>query len=73
MQFAACSRTQSRASGQSESASARLLPFQLDHINLWLVEDGVGWAIVDTGVGLDGVRALWERIFVDHLGGRSRA
>jgi glyoxylase-like metal-dependent hydrolase (beta-lactamase superfamily II) len=46
------------------------LPFQLNHINLWLVDDGDGWAIVDTGVGLPDVRALWERIFADHLDGR---
>ena len=46
------------------------LPFQLDHINLWLLADGEGWAIVDTGVGLDDVRALWERIFAGSLGGR---
>jgi glyoxylase-like metal-dependent hydrolase (beta-lactamase superfamily II) len=46
------------------------LPFQLDHINLWLVEDGDGWAIVDTGVGLPDVRALWERIFAGELHGR---
>jgi glyoxylase-like metal-dependent hydrolase (beta-lactamase superfamily II) len=46
------------------------LPFQLNHINLWLLDDGDGWAIVDTGVGLDDVRALWERIFADQLGGR---
>ncbi|HEY2993232.1 MAG TPA: MBL fold metallo-hydrolase [Methylomirabilota bacterium] len=38
------------------------LPFQLDHINLWLLADGAGWAIVDTGVGLDDVRALWDRV-----------
>ena len=46
------------------------LPFQLNHINLWLVEDGPGWAIVDTGVGLADVRALWEWIFAGHLDGR---
>jgi glyoxylase-like metal-dependent hydrolase (beta-lactamase superfamily II) len=46
------------------------LPFRLNHINLWLLEDGPGWAIVDTGVGLDDVRALWERIFAGPLGGR---
>jgi glyoxylase-like metal-dependent hydrolase (beta-lactamase superfamily II) len=38
------------------------LPFQLDHINLWLLADGDGWAIVDTGVGLDNVRALWDHV-----------
>src|SRR6266849_7493081 len=46
------------------------LPFQLNHINLWLLEDGPGWTIVDTGVGLDDTRALWERVFATHLGGR---
>ena len=46
------------------------LPFQLNHINLLLVDDGAGWAVVDTGVGLPDVRALWERILGDRLGGR---
>src|ERR671918_191939 len=26
------------------------LPFQLDLINLWIVRDGDGWAVVDTGI-----------------------
>jgi glyoxylase-like metal-dependent hydrolase (beta-lactamase superfamily II) len=46
------------------------LPFALDHINLWLLEDGPGWAIVDTGVGLDDTRALWERLLAEQLDGR---
>src|SRR5213594_296433 len=46
------------------------LPFQLDHINLWLLDDGAGWTIVDTGVGLDDTRAAWERLFAAHLGDR---
>src|SRR5690348_7857161 len=25
------------------------LPFALNHINLWLIEDGPGWTAVDTG------------------------
>ena len=28
------------------------LPFALDHINLWLIEDGPGWTAVDTGFSL---------------------
>ena len=39
------------------------LPFQLDHINLWLLEDGAGTTIVDCGIANDETRALWERIF----------
>ena len=46
------------------------LPFQLDHINLWLLDDGPGWTAVDTGVGLEDTRALWERVFAGTFGGR---
>ena len=46
------------------------LPFALDHINLWLLEDGAGWTIVDTGYALPETKAAWERIFALHLGGR---
>ena len=38
------------------------LPFQLDHINLWLLEDGAGWTIVDCGIGDAETRTLWDRI-----------
>jgi glyoxylase-like metal-dependent hydrolase (beta-lactamase superfamily II) len=46
------------------------LPFQLNHINLWLVEDGPGWAIVDTGINNAETRALWERLIAGALDGR---
>ena len=39
------------------------LPFQLDHINLWLLEDGDGYAIVDTGLQLDETKEHWLAIF----------
>jgi glyoxylase-like metal-dependent hydrolase (beta-lactamase superfamily II) len=42
------------------------LPFALNHINLWLLEDVVdgqpGWAIIDTGFALDTVKECWETI-----------
>src|SRR5215212_9714409 len=38
------------------------LPFQLDHINLWLLEDGDTWTIVDTGIGNEETRLLWDRV-----------
>ena len=44
------------------------LPFQLDHINLWLLRDGNGWVIVDTGFPDDAVRETWARI-IDGLDG----
>lgn len=46
------------------------LPFRLNHINLWLLEDGDGWTIVDTGIHDDITIASWERIFADRLVGR---
>jgi glyoxylase-like metal-dependent hydrolase (beta-lactamase superfamily II) len=45
------------------------LPFALDHINLWLLEDGAGWTIVDTGYATAETKELWERIFAERLGG----
>jgi glyoxylase-like metal-dependent hydrolase (beta-lactamase superfamily II) len=46
------------------------LPFKLDHINLWMLEDGDGWTIVDTGIARDEVKAAWEQVFAEHLTGR---
>lgn len=45
------------------------LAFQLNHINVWLIEDGQGWAVVDTGIAADDSKQLWEQVFA-HLGGR---
>lgn len=46
------------------------LPFELDHINLWLLEDAGGWTIVDTGIGNLATRAHWEQLFATALKGR---
>ncbi len=46
------------------------LPFALDHINLWLLEDGESWTLVDCGIGDDATRALWDRIFAARIAGR---
>jgi len=45
------------------------LPFALDHINLWLLEDGSGWTIVDTGYSMPRTKELWERVFAERLRG----
>ncbi len=45
------------------------LPFALDHINLWLIEDGPGWTIVDAGFAMAETKALWQRIFAERLDG----
>jgi glyoxylase-like metal-dependent hydrolase (beta-lactamase superfamily II) len=46
------------------------LPFALNHINLWLLDDGAGVTVIDTGLGLPDTRTLWERIFANELGGK---
>lgn len=46
------------------------LPFVLSHINLWLLEDGEGWTLVDTGLDAPECRAAWERVLAEDLGDR---
>jgi glyoxylase-like metal-dependent hydrolase (beta-lactamase superfamily II) len=38
------------------------LPFALDHVNLWLLQDGTGWTIVDTGYGIPKTQEHWNTI-----------
>ena len=35
------------------------LPFALDHINLYVIDDGEGLTLVDTGYALDEVKSAW--------------
>lgn len=39
------------------------LPFELDHINLYLLEGDGGWVVLDTGIGTSTTKSLWQRIF----------
>ena len=47
------------------------LPFALNHINLWLLEDEGGWTIIDTGFALDTVKECWRTI-LDRLPASAR-
>lgn len=38
------------------------LPMALNHINLYLVRDGAGWRMIDTGLDTAKTRALWEQL-----------
>lgn len=42
----------------------------LNHINLYLLEDGAGWWVVDTGLALPQTTELWQEIFARELGGK---
>lgn len=46
------------------------LPFSLKWINLWLLEDGDGWTMVDTGMGMEETREYWRSIFENDLKGK---
>jgi glyoxylase-like metal-dependent hydrolase (beta-lactamase superfamily II) len=46
------------------------LPFRLDHVNIYLIEDGDGWAVVDTGLGDDVSCSAWEHLLAGPLAGR---
>lgn len=47
------------------------LPLALDHINLWLIDDGPeGWSVIDAGFSTARTKRLWERIFGANLADR---
>jgi glyoxylase-like metal-dependent hydrolase (beta-lactamase superfamily II) len=46
------------------------LPFALDHINLWLLEDGDAFTIVDTGIARDEVKSAWRALFTGLMSSR---
>lgn len=46
------------------------LPFALNHVNIYLLEDDDGWAVIDTGIANDATRAVWDGLLAGGLGGR---
>ena len=44
----------------------------LNHINLYLLDDGDGWFVVDTGLPMTDVQALWREMFASELGGSGK-
>ena len=43
------------------------LPYALNHINLWLVENGEGtWCAVDTGMDMGDVKAHWQALIAQY-------
>jgi glyoxylase-like metal-dependent hydrolase (beta-lactamase superfamily II) len=46
------------------------LPLRLDHVNIYVIEDGPGIAVVDCGMRTDDTLALWERLLEGPLRGR---
>ena len=43
------------------------LPFALDHINLWVLDDGDAWTLVDCGLNHPMTIELWDQLIADTL------
>lgn len=50
------------------------LPFALDHVNVWLIDDEFdgkqGYSLIDTGAGTEATRSAWEHLFDGAMKGR---
>lgn len=46
------------------------LPMKLDHVNVYALDDGAGWTVVDTGMASRRSRAIWEGLCAGPLAGR---
>ena len=46
------------------------LPFELSHINVWLLEDGDGWTLIDSGISMPATKQAWEGLYGSELGSR---
>jgi len=46
------------------------LPYRLDHVNVYFIEDGDGWAVVDAGIGNQATKDVWEKLLRGPLAGR---
>ena len=46
------------------------LPMALDHVNVFALDDGAGWTIVDTGFASKRAKAIWETLLQGPLAGK---
>lgn len=50
---------------------ARLpLPFRLNHVNVWLLEEDDGWTVIDTGCATPAIFSAWEQLLAGPMRGR---
>lgn len=47
------------------------LPYRLDHVNIYLLENEDGWTALDTGLGTDACRQAWDAALAGPLKGQS--
>jgi len=46
------------------------LPMALDHVNVFALDDGDGWTVIDTGFDTRRGRAIWQALLAGPLAGR---
>lgn len=46
------------------------LPFSLNHVNVWALEDAGGWTVIDTGLNTPPTVQAWEAALAGPLAGR---
>lgn len=46
------------------------LPMKLDHVNVYALDDGDGWTIIDTGFDTPKSRAIWKAVLDGPLAGK---
>jgi glyoxylase-like metal-dependent hydrolase (beta-lactamase superfamily II) len=46
------------------------LPMKLDHVNVYALDDGPQWTIIDTGLDTKRARAIWEALLAGPLAGK---
>lgn len=46
------------------------LPMKLDHVNVYALDDGDGWTVIDTGFASGLSRKIWGQLLAGPLGGR---
>lgn len=47
------------------------LPYRLDHVNIYLIENAGGWTSFDTGLGTDPCKEAWQAALAGPLAGQS--
>ena len=46
------------------------LPMVLDHVNVYALDDGDGWTLIDTGFQTGKTKGIWEETLAGPLGGK---
>ncbi|WP_299691410.1 MBL fold metallo-hydrolase [uncultured Tateyamaria sp.] len=46
------------------------LPMKLDHVNVYALDDGDGWTVIDTGFASGKTRKMWEGLMAGPMGGK---